>query len=186
MSEQNYRALDDPQLIRRTQDGDSEAFGELYTRYLDPIYRYVRARVAAVTDAEDLTETVFLRTFKAIGRYEDRQWPFSAYLYRVARNLLIDHYRKQDPWESIETAEVDPGGIRAADDRVLRDENMLALEQTLEQLPSDYQEVIRLRVLLSMPTPEVAQWLGRSEGAVRVLLCRALKSLREKMGDDNG
>jgi len=186
MSEPNYRALEDPELIRRTQNGDSEAFGELYTRYLDPIYRYVRARVAGVTDAEDLTETVFLRTFKAIGRYENRQWPFSAYLYRVARNLLIDHYRQQDPWESIETAELDPGEIRAADDRVLRDENMLALQQTLSQLPSDYQEVIRLRVLLSLPTPEVAQWLGRSEGAVRVLLCRALKALREKMGDDNG
>src|SRR3990172_6387302 len=126
MTEGQATERSDAELIALAQTGESEAFGELYRRYLDPIYRYIRVRVGENRLAEDLSEMVFLRSFESLGKYKERGHPFSAYLYRVARNL---------------------------------------------------------RVVLGLTTAEVAVWMGRSEGAVRVLLHRALKSLREQLAD---
>jgi RNA polymerase sigma-70 factor (ECF subfamily) len=181
--------MDDPQraersdaeLITLAQRGESEAFGELYQRYLDPIFRYLRMRVNDLGLAEDLTEMVFLRAFESLGSYRERGHPFSAYLYRVARNLLVDHYRRREevPLEQAPalTSPTDVAGM------VARREQLRSVLAALAELPEDHQEVIRLRVILALPTAEVAAWMGRSEGAVRVLLHRALKSLREQLPD---
>jgi RNA polymerase sigma-70 factor (ECF subfamily) len=170
--------LADAELIARVQAGDVEAFGDLYERYAVLIYRYVLARVNAEGDAEDLTEVVFMRAFEALHRYKERGRPFSAFLYQVARNALVDHYRQQRKTESIEAVEKLPSQGPSPDERLLAEERAYILRRALAELPMDYQEVIRLRIMLSLPTVEVGEWLGRSEGAVRVLLHRALKSLR--------
>jgi RNA polymerase sigma-70 factor (ECF subfamily) len=174
---------DDAELIARAQGGDAQAFGELYQRYLNPIYRYIRARVAEDQTAEDLTELVFLRSFEVISRYKERGLPYSAFLYQVARNLLIDHYREQR--EELELEDVDQmaAPAKGMDERFVQVERIKAIENALADLPSDYQEVIRLRVVLAMPTTTVAEWMGRSEGAVRVLLFRALKTLRGRLDE---
>ncbi len=179
MSETNTPSASDAELISQVQSGNMEAFGELYARYLDPIYRYIQTRVDEAADAEDLCEVVFLRTFEALDRYEERGHPFSAYLYQVARNQLADHYRTQDVRVALEQVaepisdELDPEDAYALQERVLDVINSLG------NLREDYQEVIRLRVVLELPTATTAMWMDRSPGAIRVLLHRALVALRE-------
>jgi RNA polymerase sigma-70 factor (ECF subfamily) len=171
----------DADLISRAQSGDVDAFGELYQRYVDPIYRYIRMRVRETRTAEDLTEMVFLRSFEALPKYRERGHPFSAYLYRVARNALVDHYRSNRGDVSLEESLLDEGEQAPLEDGLIGQDRDLAIRTALASLPPDYQEVIRLRVAMALPTLEVAEWMRRSEGSVRVLLHRALKALRKKV-----
>ena len=182
MFESRNVELADAELIALAQAGEVEAFGKLYEKYVVLIYRYVLARVNAESDAEDITEIVFMRAFEALHRYKERGRPFSAFLYQVARNALVDHYRQQRRTESIEAIEKLPSLDPAPDKRLLAEESAVVMRKALAELPADYQEVIRLRIMLALPTSAVGEWLGRSEGAVRVLLHRALKSLRHKLG----
>jgi RNA polymerase sigma-70 factor (ECF subfamily) len=181
MSEHQRPPPDDSILITRAKRGDSEAFGSLYERYLDPIYRYVQSHVGNTRDAEDLTEQVFLRAYQALGSYQPRGHPFSAFLYKVARNMLIDHHRVRREELPIESAEHHVGDIHALDEGLLDQVESAALQEALAELPPDYSEVIRLRMLLGLPTETVASWMGRSEGAIRVLLYRALKMMRRRL-----
>ncbi|MBM2843403.1 MAG: polymerase, sigma-24 subunit, subfamily [Anaerolineales bacterium] len=173
----------DSYLIARARRGETEAFGELYRRYFDPIFRYLRMRVAQADDAEDLAETVFLRAYQSLPRYRERGWPFSAFLYQVARNALADHYRKGRPETDLEEAEGRGTEARALDDGLVDAEQIQWMKQTLAELTPDQQEVIRLRILLGLSTRTTAAWMGRSEGAVRVMLLRALSAMRTKMTD---
>jgi RNA polymerase sigma-70 factor (ECF subfamily) len=179
--EEVFIAPDDAELIIRAKDGELDAFGELYTRHIGPIYRYIRLRVSDEQIAEDLAEDVFLRAFKAIGTYKERGLPFSAFLFRITRNLLVDHYRTGDRESSLETADDMASLAPALDEVLIMQDRVHAIQKAFPSLPEDYQEVIRLRVLLTMPTPSVAALMDRSEGAVRVLLHRALTALRERV-----
>ena len=172
----------DSELISRAQSGDREAFGELYRRYLDPIYRYVRSRVKDEQLAEDVTETVFVRSYEGLTRYKERGWPFSSFLYQVARNLLADHFRQARNETPLDEADFAGDGEEGPDEKLIREERLRTVEKGIRELHRDYQEVIRLRVILGLPTSIVATWMGRSEGATRVLLTRALKALRERVG----
>ncbi len=175
----------DNELVTSAQAGEPSAFGALYDRYLDPIYRYIHTRVGNQVEAQDLTELVFLKAYERIGDYEERGHQFSAYLYRIARNVVVDYHR-QRRLESIDllngAQHPDPG----PDEQVVQREHARTLRVALHQLPSDYQEVIRLRVLMELPTAQVAFWMDRSDGAVRALLYRALKALRSQVGEPNG
>lgn len=185
MSEEIIQTLDDARLIERAKRGEVEAFGCLYERYLESIYRYIRTRVAEDRTAEDLTETVFLRSFESLSRYKEKGLRFSAFLYQIARNLLVDHYRQKEeelPLESADQISVSPSRI---DDIIVIQDKVDRLRVGLEALPEEYREIIRLRVLLELSTTECAQWIGRSEGAVRVLLHRALKALKRQVVKDN-
>jgi RNA polymerase sigma-70 factor (ECF subfamily) len=181
MGEGVERSASDSDLISRAQSGDAEAFGELYLRYVNPIYRYIRMRVGDTQVAEDLTEMVFLRSFKSLPDYRELGHPFSAFLYRVARNMLIDHYRTKTSDVALDEADLEHGESAAMEDGLIRQDRDRAILGALSSLPPDYQEVIRLRVAMALPTPIVAEWMGRSEGSVRVLLHRALKALRKKV-----
>ena len=161
--------------------GEIELFGILYERYLDLIYRYIRCRVSEDRSAEDLTEVVFLKGFEALNRYREQGWPFSAYLYQIARNQLADHYRSQQDDVPLEEAKDLESTDADMDERVMVDEKVQILRDALEELPEDYQEVIRLRLLLDLTTTEVASHLNRSEGAVRILLHRAITALRKQV-----
>jgi len=176
----------DSDLIARARKGDTEAFGELYRRYFDPIFRYLRTRVDQDDDAEDLAETVFLRAYTSLHRYRERGWPFSAFLYQVARNALADHYRKGRPETDLTEAEGLGTTARALDEDLVVAERIRLVQQAMTGLPTDYQEVIRLRILLGLSTEAAAQWMGRSEGALRVMLFRALAALRARLADQNG
>src|SRR3972149_8109230 len=95
----------DAELVTRARAGQVEAFGELYLRYFDAIFRYLRTRLSEAQDAEDMTETVFLRAFQSLPNYRERGWPFSAFLYQVARNALTDHYRQRRAETELSQAE---------------------------------------------------------------------------------
>ena len=184
MSEEIIQTLDDARLIERAKRGEVEAFGCLYERYLESIYRYIRTRVAEDRTAEDLTETVFLRSFESLSRYKEKGLRFSAFLYQIARNLLVDHYRQKEeelPLESADQISVSPSRI---DDIIVIQDQVDRLRVGLEALPEEYREIIRLRVLLELSTTECAEWIGRSEGAVRVLLHRAMKALKRQVVND--
>ena len=171
----------DGELIRRCQAGDREAFGELYRRYLSAIYGYIRLRVDSERDAEDLTEMVFVRTFEAMGKYQERGAPFAAFLYKVARNLVVDSYRSKVPVLPLEAAETHPDDAPAVEAQLEKRQEGRAAVAALAQLSERHREVIRLRVLLGLPTETVAAWMGNSPTGIRVLLHRALKALRTAM-----
>jgi RNA polymerase sigma-70 factor (ECF subfamily) len=180
MNETSRTPSADAELITQAQKGDVDAFGQLYERYIDRIFRYIRARVGQDRIAEDISEMVFLRSFESLDAYKERGHPFSAYLYQVARNLLVDHYREVDntlPLQGIESKEA---STLDTEQSAIQQEKMAALVDALANLPDEYQEVIRLRVLMQMPTSETSEWMNRSEGAVRVLLHRAMKALKKK------
>jgi RNA polymerase sigma-70 factor, ECF subfamily len=171
----------DGDLIKRAQAGQSEAFGELYRRYLPRIFGYIRLRVDAERDAEDLAETVFLKSFQAIQTYEDRGLPFTAFLYKVARHAVVDTYRSRQAHLPLHEAEKNADESPGAESSFVDHEQQAEALAALGRLPERYQEVIRLRVLMDLPTETVATWMGSSPTAVRVLLHRALKALRKSM-----
>jgi len=180
------QVVEDSQLIRSAQDGNAEAFGELYRRHAEAIFRFLASRLSDPMDAEDLTEDVFLRVWRSLPSYNDQGVPFLAYLFRVARNALIDHYRRHDKFK----------GQVSIDDIPLRDKSQgpresvsAALERqeihhTLDQLRKDYRNVLVLRFLVELSPAETAEVMERSPGAVRVLQHRALAALRELIGAD--
>ena len=122
-----------------------------------------------------------MRTFEVLDRYQERGHPFSAYLYQVARNLLADNFHTQEV--RVDREQVSEPAAPDADPKAdyAQRERALHAVDSLGQLQEDYQDVIRLRVVLELPTSTVAMWMDRSPGAVRVLLHRALVALREEL-----
>lgn len=176
-----WHEVEDDQLIIECQNGESEAFGELYQRYLPPVYRFISARLNDRQDAEDLAEEVFIRVWRSIASYEDQGVPFISYLFRVARNAIIDHYRstgRKGYQESIEGQVLHDPHADPSDIAMTNLENQ-EIRQILDQLRDDYRMVLVLRFLSELSPEEVAQVMGRSTGAVRVLQHRALISLRD-------
>lgn len=179
---QNQPEHEDAHLIQKAKDGDAYAFGELYERYAEPIFRFIYSQTSDRLDAEDLTADVFLKAWRSLARYEERGFSFSAYLFRIARNVLIDNYRRQKPVDPISEDEImnlpetmisDPSAMLAA--KVQHKE----LANTMSQLREDYRTVLILRFLNDLSPEETSQVMNRSIGAVRVLQHRALSSLRK-------
>jgi len=169
------------QLIQQAQQKDKEAVALLYDGYVQAIFRYVRYRVESDYEAEELTAEVFVRMVRGLSRYRDEGAPFGAWLYRIAGNLITDHYRgrkrKQEQLsESQVSDETDPFGKAA------RAEEYARLHRALKQLPSDYQTVLILRFIEELPYEAVARSMNKTEQAARVLQHRALKALGERLG----
>ena len=172
---------DDRELVARAKAGDAEAYGALYRRYAAEIYRYLCVRAGDAADAEDLTEEVFFRAYQALGGYRERGWPFSAFLYRVAKNMLTDYYRARKPDIPLSQADARPDALRPMDEALVNREEQKLLRQAIDQLPPKYREVLILRVILELPTAVVAKWMDQTEGAIRVQLHRALEMLRGRI-----
>jgi RNA polymerase sigma-70 factor (ECF subfamily) len=168
-------------LVDRARRGDADSFGELYQLHLDRIYRYVYDRVGSSSEAEDLTEQVFLKAWEAISRYESRGLPFAAWLYRMAHNAVIDHYRARRPATPIDgTFDLEDerqNPVASAEALFDREELRLAIGR----LNADQQTVILLRFIEGLSHAEVGKILGKSEGAVRVIQHRALLVMAKVM-----
>jgi RNA polymerase sigma-70 factor (ECF subfamily) len=175
--------VEDHQLLKSAQDGNTEAFGMLYERYADRVFRFLFAHMDNRLDAEDLTEDVFLRVWRSLPNYREQGVPFLAYLFRIARNALIDHYRRSGPVknqvsiEDLSLHDGNPGPGESAISSLEREE----LRVSLEQLREDYRMVLVLRFLSELSPEETAQVMGRTPGAVRVLQHRALSALRSML-----
>jgi RNA polymerase sigma-70 factor, ECF subfamily len=171
---------DDAALAVRASKGESAAFGQLYDRHVDAIYRYVYYRVRDDAEAEDLTSDVFMRALKAMPRYEPRQ-AFLAWLYRIARNAVIDRARRGKRQVSFEDALEHPNAdkILDPDDQILATSDNATLRGALSQLTPLQQEVIVLRFLEGYSTEEIARLVGKREGTVRGIQFRAIGALRQ-------
>ena len=172
---------DDAALARRAGKGEAEAFGVLYDRYVDAVYRYVFYRVRNEAEAEDVTSDVFMRALRAIPKYEPRQ-AFLAWLYRIARNAVIDRGRRRAgrTQVSFEDALAHPQGDKVVhpDAGLLALSDADALRAAMRQLTPLQQEVLVLRYVEGLETKEISRLVGRRDGTVRGIEFRALTALR--------
>lgn len=174
------RLHDDEQLIKQIKNGDADAFGVLYEQYAEVIFRYVYSHLENRLDAEDLTEDIFLRAWRALPKYDERGLPFSAFLFRIARNSLIDYYRQHKNVQSIEDIELQSHEI-GPEEAVAERINNADLRKTIAELREDYRTVLIFRFLSGLSPEETAQVMQRSVGAVRVLQHRALSALKDML-----
>lgn len=174
--------LEETELIERAKS-DPEAFGELYERYHKRIYNYVYYRTGNAADAEDLTARIFVRAMDHIGTYEDKGLPFSAWLYRIAHNLVANFHRDRsrrriialDDIAQWQVSEEDPEfAAQLTEDRAL-------LLDAIQRLPADRQELLVLKFVDRLPNAEIGEVMGRSEGAIKSLYHRTLLTLREEL-----
>jgi RNA polymerase sigma-70 factor (ECF subfamily) len=166
-------------LIARSSEGDADAFGELYDRFQPEILRYLVHRVRDRETAEDLAQQVFLKAWQAIPRYEQRGLPFKAWLYRMAHNQMVDHYRTYRPTSDLEGVDVPEDA--EAEERVLEAERNERLGAALERLSEDHRRVLVLRFLMEKPAREIGEIMERKEVTVRGLQMRALRALRKEI-----
>jgi RNA polymerase sigma-70 factor (ECF subfamily) len=167
--------------VKAAQAGDASAFGQLYERYRDPVYRYCLARTGAKVEAEDLVADVFIRAMESLKRYEDRGLPFVAYLFRIARNAAIDRSRRTRPDMSIDDLVTHPPSGQNVEADAVRHSEQRTLAAALSKLKPDYREVLLLRFVEGYGAADVGRMTGRSEGAVRTLQHRAVERLRREL-----
>jgi RNA polymerase sigma-70 factor (ECF subfamily) len=176
------KVQDEQSLITRAQARDAEAFGRLYEAYFDKIYRYVAIKIGNRTEAEDLTQQVFMNALESIGSYKMREVPFSAWLYRIAHNQIVDCLRKRTRRPTLELDESLP--IPADGDLVAETELKLDTKELVEatkKLTKLQQEVIALRFGADMPIAQVAKVMGKTEGAIKAMQHSAVAALRRIM-----
>ncbi len=168
-------------LIERAKT-DSEAFGLLYERYYGRIYNYVYYRTGNVDDAQDLTARIFERAMNHIGRYEDKGLPFSAWLYRIAHNLVANFHRDRSRHRLIALDDIEQWHVGEGDPEFTTQilEDKAALLGAIRRLPADRQELLILKFVERLPNAEIGDIMGRSEGAIKSLYHRTLLSLREE------
>jgi RNA polymerase sigma-70 factor, ECF subfamily len=170
----------DSDLVVRAKAGDHGAFTQIYERYAAAIYRYIYFRVGEAELAEDLQAEVFLRMLEGIHRYEDRGWPISAWLYRIAHDRTVDTMRRRKKRQHV-PLETWGGSCDGPESTVGIQLDYEELNRTLYDLTEDQRQVIILRFMSDMSIQEVATTLGRTEGSVKALQHRGLQSLARRL-----
>ncbi len=166
------------EIVERAKRGEAEAFGSLYDHYHPKIYRFVLLKTSHKETAEDLTHQAFLSAWQNIHGFSYRGFPFGSWLYQIAKNSVIDHYRsakKTTPIESV--AELLGSSVNheeKADARL----KIQSVYEALKQLSGDHQDIVIMRFVEELSPGEIAQALGKTEGAVRVMQHRALSALK--------
>jgi RNA polymerase sigma-70 factor (ECF subfamily) len=177
---------DEESIVRRAQQCDQAALTQLYEENFDKIYRYIVLKIGDRTEAEDMTQQVFLHAIKSISSFKWKGMPFSAWLFRIAHNQVVDYLRKKSRRatvpldESLATGNIDP--VQAVERKVELERLVLATRG----LTRAQQEVISLRFAGEMPVAEVARVMGRSEGAVKALQHSAIVALRKALLAETG
>jgi RNA polymerase sigma-70 factor, ECF subfamily len=170
------------ELVARGQQGDRDALEELYLIHFDRIYSYLHVSVGNRHDAEDLTTQTFLKMLEKIGTFKWQSAPFSAWLFRIAHNLAMDHFRSRRRWQPEEEVPEPPGEEEPSAELVamktIGRESMLKL---IERLSPEQQQVLTLKFVFNLPNAEVAAILDKTEGAIKSLQHRALVSLQKQI-----
>jgi len=171
-------------LVLEAKGGDPRAFGRIFDEFHEPVYRFIASRVNRPSDAEDLTQLVFVKALEALPRYEQRGIPFGGWLFRLARNTIIDHARTRH-----DHAELDAAADRAADDAgpdevTLLRQDLDAVARALAKLTDEQREAIELRFFAGLSAREAAEAMGKQEGTVRGLQFRAIAAMRRSLGLD--
>ena len=172
-------------LVERAQAGDRNALEELYLIHFDRIYSYLHMTVGNRHDAEDLTTQTFLRMLESIGKFRFQAAPFSAWLFRIAHNLSMDHFRANRRWQPEEDVPEPHGSEeRSAEDEAFHSIGRKSLLELIDTLSQEQQQVLTLKFVFSFSNGEAATILGKTEGAVKSLQHRALVSLQKQVSGD--
>ena len=170
------------ELVYSAQEGDQEAFSKIYDYFIDQIYRYVYYRVQG-EDVEDIVEMVFLKVWENLKQYKPQQKSFSAWVFRIAHNLVVDHYRaakdKIHDELSPDLPDLDRQHhpIKITQDRF----DNAVLKKAMAKLKRQYHDIILYKFINELSNSEIAEILGKSEGSLRILQFRALKALRKEL-----
>lgn len=178
---------DEKDLVRRAQAGDKEAFGQLYESHFDRIYRYVALKTGSRTEAEDMTQQVFVRAYKSVGSYQWRDVPFSAWLFRIAHNQIVDRIRRESKHQTVWLDETLP--IMSDSDPVQEVELKLSMEKVAaasRSLTPAQREVISLRFAGGLSIAEASRSMKKSEGAIKALQHSAILALRRTLKASEG
>jgi RNA polymerase sigma-70 factor (ECF subfamily) len=179
--------VDEPGLVERAKT-DPEAFGLLYERYIDKIYNYVYYRTGNHHDAEDLTARVFHQALHHLPRYRHRGAPFSAWLYRIAHNLVANWYRDRSRRQVVSLermAILSREGDESLLHQVAQGERRETLLTAIRRLPADRQLLLILKFVEHLPNVQIGRIMGRSEGAIKSLYHRTLLTLRQDLADED-
>jgi RNA polymerase sigma-70 factor, ECF subfamily len=169
-------------LVDRAQQGDREALEELYLIHFDRIYSYLHVSVGNRHDAEDLTTQTFLKMLESIGKFRWQSAPFSAWLFRIAHNLAMDHFRANRRWQpEEEPPEPDPDESTSAEAGALESIGRKSMLELIEELSPEQQQVLTLKFVFNFANAEAATILGKTEGAIKSLQHRALVSLQKQL-----
>ncbi len=178
-------SLDDAaieRLVRSAQDGDAEAFGRLFDHFHLPVYRYVASRVRRPSDAEDLTQLVFVKALEALPRYESRGIPLGGWLFRLARNAVIDFVRTSHEHADLATSVERAGTDAGPDELAVARQEIDAIGVALSTLTHDQRDAIALRFFAGLSAREAAEVMGKQEGTIRGLQFRGIAALRRELG----
>ncbi len=170
------------QLVADAKDGDAQAFGQLFDHFYGPVYRYIVSRVNRPTDAEDLAQTVFVKALEALPRYESRGIPFGGWLFRLARNTVIDFVRTRHEHVEIDVLLERSGVDPRPDEVVVTREQIGAVGEALAALTDEQRDAIALRFFAGLSAREAAEAMGKQEGTIRGLQFRAIAALRRQLG----
>ncbi|MCB9110811.1 MAG: sigma-70 family RNA polymerase sigma factor [Anaerolineales bacterium] len=184
LSDQEYHEED---VLRRASQGDRDAFGQLYERYVERIFNYVYYRTGNPHDAEDLTARVFQRAMNHIRNYTDRGVPFSAWLYRIAHNLVANWHRDRSRKQEIPIDDLPilPTKGDHPEKNLVHSQEQESLLKMIRKLPPERQNLLILKFVENMSNAEIGEIMGRSEGAVKSLYHRTLLALRDQLEDQN-
>jgi RNA polymerase sigma-70 factor (ECF subfamily) len=169
-------------LVDRARAGDPEAFGSLFDQFHVPVHRYVASRVGRPSDAEDLAQLVFVKALEALPRYESRGIPFGGWLFRLARNVVIDHVRTRRDHAALDLVVERADTTRGPDELAGLRQELDAVSAALRRLTDEQREVIELRFFAGLSAKEAAVAMGKQEGTIRGLQFRALAALRRELG----
>jgi RNA polymerase sigma-70 factor (ECF subfamily) len=174
-------------ILKSAALGDKDAFGQLYERYAERIFNYVYYRTGNVHEAEDLTARVFQRAMNHINNYTDRGVPFSAWLYRIAHNLVANWHRDRSRKQEIPLDDLPILQAKGEhpEKNLVRSQEQDALLRMIRTLPSERQTLLILKFVEDMSNAEIGEIMGRSEGAVKSLYHRTLLALRDQLEDQN-
>ena len=175
-------AVDVRSLVERAQRGDRRALEDLYLIHFDRIYSYLHVSVGNRHDAEDLTTQTFLKMLESIGKFRWQSAPFSAWLFRIAHNLAMDHFRANKRWQpEEEVPEPDADESTSAEAGALESIGRKSMLDLIEDLSPEQQQVLTLKFVFNFANAEAATILGKTEGAIKSLQHRALVSLQKQL-----
>jgi RNA polymerase sigma-70 factor, ECF subfamily len=174
-----YNDLDEGRLVELAKS-DPEAFGELYERHVERIYRYIYYRIGNEADAEDLTARTFHQALSGLPRYVERGAPFAAWLYRIAHNLVANHHRSHKRWQTtpLEDQELLGKPSEAPEPASEAGERNRALWAAIRRQPEERQRLLLLKFADCLPNDEIGRLMGRTESSIKSLYFRTLKALR--------
>jgi RNA polymerase sigma-70 factor (ECF subfamily) len=171
-------------LVAAARSGDADAFGEIFDHFHEPVYRYIASRVNRPADAEDLTQIVFVKALEALPRYEARGIPFGGWLFRLARNAVIDFVRTRHDHADLDVVVARADDERSPDEIVLTRQDIDEVGEALAALTDEQRDAIALRFFAGLSAREAADAMGKQEGTIRGLQFRAIAALRRHLGID--